>query len=110
MFVHPISSTRLIKYLLMSTCRPTGATFEIPHKNVQTTPLPVQGDIVTFKYETNSHKAKLNKAIVSRLREDLTWRDVVLSFAQQTASSKGVNICTSVVGVVLFVEYVECHC
>jgi hypothetical protein len=86
-----MSTTKLyISALIYLPSRPTGVTFEIPTKNVQTSPLPVQGDIVTFKYETNSQKSKLNKAVVFRVREDLTWKDVVTSFTHQVTLSNGI--------------------
>jgi hypothetical protein len=83
-----LNNTRYFIYVYKY--RPTGDTFEVSPKNVQTSLWPAKGDIVTFKYETNSQKSKLNKAIVTQIREDLVWKDVaVASLSQQAPFSAG---------------------
>lgn len=60
--------------------RPSGLAFSVPASNVQLTSRPKRGDIVSFSYESYSRYAVPLHVTVFRIRQDLSWGDVIRNY------------------------------
>eukprot|EP00026_Physarum_polycephalum_P000178 Phypoly_transcript_00178.p1 GENE.Phypoly_transcript_00178~~Phypoly_transcript_00178.p1 ORF type:complete len:1068 (-),score=137.60 Phypoly_transcript_00178:3031-5769(-) len=58
---------------------PNGVTFHVPNENVQVSNVSV-GDIVTFSYENQAKKDIPTNPKIYRIRNDVSWKDVVHLF------------------------------
>eukprot|EP00026_Physarum_polycephalum_P001049 Phypoly_transcript_01050.p1 GENE.Phypoly_transcript_01050~~Phypoly_transcript_01050.p1 ORF type:complete len:906 (+),score=142.25 Phypoly_transcript_01050:476-3193(+) len=67
---------------------PDGVTFVVSAQNVKPGLRPKIGDIVTFSYEDFSRKASPVNPNIYRIRTDVSWKDVVRNFDEETAFSK----------------------
>lgn len=55
--------------------RPDGPTFKVGKESSNVTPR--EGDIVTFSFESYSRREIPVNPFVSRIRKDISWRDVL---------------------------------
>ena len=64
-------------------CSPNGTKLQLSHQQVITDDLPAQGDVVTVEYD---HFSKTDVPVdpkLTRIREDLEWRDVLRDFVNE---------------------------
>eukprot|EP00026_Physarum_polycephalum_P001919 Phypoly_transcript_01922.p1 GENE.Phypoly_transcript_01922~~Phypoly_transcript_01922.p1 ORF type:complete len:959 (+),score=104.66 Phypoly_transcript_01922:166-3042(+) len=66
---------------------PDGSEFQAPYQHSSHESLPKKGDVVTFTFENFSNRSLPINPEISRVREDLTWRDVLRLHANSTSAN-----------------------
>ncbi len=81
-----------VKLVLYESLPPSSLVFTLSRPNRETFTTEIgefqrlkEGDIVTCNYETITTRSTPCNPKISRLRKDITWRDVVQSFYSQEA-------------------------
>lgn len=77
----------LLSGILMCHFRPTGSTFEVDLDQFTDLQIPKEGQVVTFEYEQNlRHEIPVNP-IITKIRSDLSWDNVMQDFLQDNSNS-----------------------
>lgn len=87
------------------TNRPSGTTFNIENANIQCSPRPKVGDLVTLEYDNFTQKEVPVNAIITRIRKDTTWREVVADYVANKSQAKTLNGMVSFLFVICVVNY-----
>eukprot|EP00026_Physarum_polycephalum_P002046 Phypoly_transcript_02050.p1 GENE.Phypoly_transcript_02050~~Phypoly_transcript_02050.p1 ORF type:complete len:789 (+),score=103.44 Phypoly_transcript_02050:501-2867(+) len=59
-----------------------GQVFTVPESSIKTEPLPACGDVVTFSYEIRSRKELPENPVISRIRLDISWEEVLANYSE----------------------------
>lgn len=70
--------------------RPSGKTFEVAADDVLIS-TPSMGDIISFSFESNSRRELPVNPKIFRVRDDLSWSDVVSNFQKDRQYLNGMN-------------------
>ena len=74
--IHSVQCVANLFLLFLS--RPEGQIISVPHYNIQI-PLPSKGEVVTFSYEVSTRRELPVNPVITKIRGDITWEDVLLS-------------------------------
>eukprot|EP00026_Physarum_polycephalum_P000668 Phypoly_transcript_00669.p1 GENE.Phypoly_transcript_00669~~Phypoly_transcript_00669.p1 ORF type:complete len:889 (+),score=100.09 Phypoly_transcript_00669:213-2879(+) len=66
---------------------PNGTKLQLEHQQISADELPEKGDVVTIEYDHFSKTDVPVAPILTRIREDLEWKDVLRDFVNDTLSS-----------------------
>eukprot|EP00026_Physarum_polycephalum_P002048 Phypoly_transcript_02052.p1 GENE.Phypoly_transcript_02052~~Phypoly_transcript_02052.p1 ORF type:complete len:648 (+),score=89.30 Phypoly_transcript_02052:207-2150(+) len=69
---------------------PDGTQFDVASENVKISQ-PVKGEVVSFSYEALARRSAPMNPVIYRVREDLTWDDVLASQFTQNEFSRSVE-------------------
>eukprot|EP00026_Physarum_polycephalum_P000339 Phypoly_transcript_00339.p1 GENE.Phypoly_transcript_00339~~Phypoly_transcript_00339.p1 ORF type:complete len:1688 (+),score=210.60 Phypoly_transcript_00339:78-5141(+) len=70
---------------------PNGTVFEAPQKFENAELSPKRGDVVSFSFESFSNRSVPINPEIFRIRQDLTWRDVMLGFLNERPAALFLN-------------------
>ena len=65
--------------------------FRVPAASVRVATTLTKGDVVSFSYQSFSRKAVPVDPKIVRIRTDLSWKDVVYNYSQET-THRGMQI------------------
>ena len=95
------------------TIRPDGDICRVPNTNSLVDPGELQvGHVVTFAYESWTHKTLPTNPKIFRIRHDIEWETVVENFERKTAQEQHLNgilfvfICSAFPCVTLYFVFV----
>ena len=79
----------VLKNIFSFIRRPDGSLFQAPCQHTHDTlaAMPKKGDIVTFTFESFSNRSLPVNPEISRIRADLTWREVLRHHASSTSAN-----------------------
>jgi hypothetical protein len=76
-----------LKLLILFYKRPNGVMFEVPASDVLI-PTPSIGSVVTFCYESYSRKEVPLNPIITRIRADISWEEVMRGSVREKTTAK----------------------